>query len=60
MNDDDQPATKGDLRDFKRELKQFFVEREIVALRWFIALQVTYFFGTLAMFYFLSIVNLHK
>jgi len=50
MPDLNQPATKGDLDD---------LEREIIALRWFIGLQVTYFFGTLAMVYFL-IVNIHK
>ena len=41
----DLPATKADLRD----LKQFILEREIVSLRWVIGIQITYFFGTLAM-----------
>lgn len=53
----DQPATKQDLKDLERDLKQFIVEREISSIRWFIgifgALQVTYFFGTLALVYFL-------
>jgi hypothetical protein len=38
-------------------LKAFILEREISAIRWLIsifgALQITYFFGTLAMVYFL-------
>jgi len=59
MSDINLPATKGDLANLERDLKQFIVEREIIALRWFIGLQVTYFFGTLAMVYFL-IVNIHK
>lgn len=53
----DQPATKQDLKDLERDLKQFIVEREVSSIRWFIgifgALQVTYFFGTLALVYFL-------
>jgi hypothetical protein len=46
-----------EVRNEIRELKAFILEREISAIRWFIgifgALQVTYFFGTLAMVYFL-------
>jgi hypothetical protein len=53
----DEPITKQDLKDLERDLKAFIFEREISAIRWFIgvfgALQVTYFFGTLAMVYFL-------
>lgn len=52
-----EPATKQDLKDLERDLKQFIVEREVSSIRWFIgifgALQVTYFFGTLALVYFL-------
>jgi hypothetical protein len=48
---------KQDLKDLERDLKAFILEREISAMRWFIgifgALQVTYFFGTMAMVYFL-------
>jgi hypothetical protein len=55
MNDN--PATKQDLLDLERDLKAFILDREIKSIRWFIgvfgALQVTYFFGTLAMVYFL-------
>jgi hypothetical protein len=56
-----EPITKQDLsnalKDLERNLKAFILEREISAIRWFIgifgALQVTYFFGTMAMVYFL-------
>jgi hypothetical protein len=56
MNDTE-PATKRDLDDLKRDLKQFIVEREVNAIRWYIGifagLQVTYFFGTLAAVWFM-------
>jgi hypothetical protein len=45
----DKPATKGDLLD----LKQFILEREIIAMRWVLGIQITYFFGTLAAVWFL-------
>jgi hypothetical protein len=52
-----QPVTKQDLKDLERDLKAFMLDREIKSIRWFIgvfgALQVTYFFGTLAMVNFL-------
>jgi hypothetical protein len=52
-----QPVTKQDLKDLERDLKAFILDREIRSIRWFIgvfgALQVTYFFGTLAMVNFL-------
>jgi hypothetical protein len=52
-----QAATRQDLKDLERDLKAFMLEREIKSIRWFIgvfgALQVTYFFGTLAMVNFL-------
>jgi hypothetical protein len=45
------------LKDLERDLKAFILEREVSSIRWLIsifgALQVTYFFGTLAMVYFL-------
>jgi hypothetical protein len=48
---------KQDLKDLERNLKAFILEREISSIRWFIgifgALQVTYFFGTMVMVYFL-------
>jgi hypothetical protein len=56
-NDSDSPATKRDLENLERDLKRFIIDREVTSIRWFIgvfgALQVTYFFGTLAMIYFL-------
>jgi hypothetical protein len=56
-----EPITKQDLntalKDLERDLKAFILEREISSIRWLIsifgALQVTYFFGTMAMVYFL-------
>ena len=45
--------TKRDLEQATRELKEFILEREIAALRWVLAIQVTYFFGTLAAVWFL-------
>jgi hypothetical protein len=42
-------ATKDDIKD----LKTFILEREIVALRWVLGVQITYFFGTLAAVWFL-------
>lgn len=57
-----EPATKQDVQDLERDLKAFILEREVSSLRWLIgifgALQVTYFFGTLGMVYFL-ITHLH-
>jgi hypothetical protein len=45
------------LSDLERDLKAFILDREIKSIRWFIgvfgALQVTYFFGTMVMVYFL-------
>lgn len=42
-----------DLRNAINELKQFILEREVVAIRWIIGVQITYFFGTLAAVWFL-------
>jgi hypothetical protein len=53
MNIDDQPATKRDLTLAISELKTFVVDHELVALRWVITIQITYFFGTLATMWFL-------
>jgi hypothetical protein len=48
----DQPATKGDIAD----LKVYMAEREVGALKWFVgtflAVQIAYFFGTLAAVWF--------
>jgi hypothetical protein len=44
---------KRDLKDLEHGLKQFILEREVVALRWVLGIQITYFFGTLAAVWFL-------
>lgn len=49
----DQPATKQDLQDAIKDLRQFIVEREIISLRWIIGIQIAYFFGTLAAVWFM-------
>jgi hypothetical protein len=49
----DTPATRGDVREAIAELKVYLAERELTALRWFVGIQVTYFFGTLAAVWFL-------
>lgn len=52
-NDFDQPATKGDLHNLERDLKQFILEREIISMRWMIGIQITYFGITLAAVWFM-------
>jgi hypothetical protein len=53
MNNNDQPATKQDLID----LKQFILEREVNAIRWFVGtfvgIQIAYFLITFPAVYFL-------
>lgn len=49
LEDSERLVTKDDIK----ELKHFILEREIVALRWVVGVQVTYFFGTLAAVWFL-------
>jgi predicted outer membrane lipoprotein len=46
-------ATKADLKAAMQELREFIVEREVVALRWIITLQITCFFGTLTALWFM-------
>jgi hypothetical protein len=46
-------ATKADLENTVKDLKAFILEREIVAMRWVLGIQITYFFGTLAAVWFL-------
>lgn len=57
MNSQEQPATKSDLErslhDLRQELERFIVEREVVAIRWVMGIQITYFFGTLAAVWFM-------
>ena len=52
-NTQDLPATKGDLAILERDLKQFITERELGWMRWALAIQITYFFGTLAAVWFM-------
>ena len=47
MNEAEQPATKSDLANLERDLKQFILEREVTSIRWFVGLQITYFAVTL-------------
>ena len=52
-----EPVTKQDLHDLERDLKQFILEREVSAIRWFVStfvgIQIAYFSITLASVYFL-------
>jgi hypothetical protein len=45
------PATKDDLKDLERDLKQWMLEREVASIRWFVATQLTYFVVTLGAMY---------
>jgi hypothetical protein len=53
MNDNEAPATKGDIRD----LREFILKREVSAIRWFVATfigaQIAYFAITLGAVYFM-------
>ena len=52
-----EPATKEDLHDLERDLKQFILERSRSAIHWFVGtfvgIQIAYFSITLAAVYFL-------
>ena len=48
-----EPATKEDVRELGRELRQFILEREVQSIRWFVGTQVAYFAITLSAVYFL-------
>jgi hypothetical protein len=48
-----EPVTKTDLEMALKDLRQFIVEREVIANRWMIGIQLTYFFGTLAAVWFM-------
>lgn len=47
------PATKQDLDDLKQELKQWMLEREVAAIRWFVGTQIAYVVITLGAMYFM-------
>lgn len=51
--ENDQQATKQDLKSAISELKQWILERELAAIRWFTVLQITYFSITLAAVWFM-------
>ena len=57
MNDADQPATKRDLQNLERDLKEFIRDREVSSIRWFVgffgAIQLSYFAITLGAVWFL-------
>jgi hypothetical protein len=53
MNDSQQPATKADLDDLRRDIKEFILEREVQSIRWFVGTQVAYFAITLGAVYFM-------
>ena len=53
MSDEEKPVTKTELESVVKDLKNFILEREIVAMRWVLGIQITYFFGTLAAVWFL-------
>lgn len=48
-----EPATKQDLKDLERDLKEFILEREVKSVRWAVGIQVAYFAITLSAVYFL-------
>jgi hypothetical protein len=48
-----EPATKEDLQDLKRDLENFILNRELKSLRWSVGIQIAYFSITLAAVYFL-------
>lgn len=48
-----EPLTKSDLKDAIGELKDFIRDRELKNIRWFIAVQITYFSITLASVWFM-------
>ena len=47
------PATKHDLDAAINRLEKFVIDRELMALRWVMGIQITYFFGTLAAVWFM-------
>ena len=49
----DSPATKEDLKELERDLKQFILEREVQSIRWFVGTQIAYFAITLSAVWFM-------
>jgi hypothetical protein len=48
-----EPATKEDLQNLERDLKQFILEREVQSIRWFVGTQIAYFAITLTAVWFM-------
>jgi hypothetical protein len=46
-------ATKDDLKEFERDLKQFMLEREVQSIRWLVGTQIVYFAITLTAVWFM-------
>ena len=51
--DQNQAATKADLQELRRDLKEFILEREVASIRWFVGTQIAYFALTLGAVYFM-------
>jgi hypothetical protein len=47
------PATKADLKDLERDLKQWMLERDVTSIRWFVGTQLAYVIITLGAMYFM-------
>lgn len=48
-----EPATKEDVAQATRDLRQFILEREVKSIRWMVGTQIAYFAITLSAVYFL-------
>ena len=57
MNDNEAPATKGDIQQATQEIREFILKREVSSIRWFvgtfIGAQIAYFAITLGAVYFM-------
>jgi hypothetical protein len=57
MNDNEAPATKGDIREAAQEIREFILKREVSSIRWFVSTfigaQIAYFAITLGAVYFM-------
>lgn len=53
----DAPATKADIQEASREIREFILKREVSSIRWFVATfigaQIAYFAITLGAVYFI-------
>lgn len=48
-----EPATKNDLKQLERDMKQWMLEREVSSIRWFVGTQLAYVVITLGAMYFM-------